>query len=301
MKNDRKLIRRGHLIALLTVVVWGYAPISTKYLLNDFSTIEIFFYRIVIAYIVLLAAYPRFIKCKSLTEEAYFALAGITGVTLNFMLGITALSYTYASNAAVLSSISPFFTAVMAYMFFKEKFKANFLIGFFISIVGIVLISFNGSQVLKLNPAGDVFAILSAAVWAAYCVVLKKINSFNYNIILYSRRIIFYGILFLLPILVYTDFHVELAAFSYAPNLLNMLFLALLASAITYISWNYSVEILGPVKASAYLYLGPVLTMTGAAFLLGERITFMSFMGMVMILTGLYLSERQPKERQNPV
>jgi len=300
MKNDRKLIRRGHLIALLTVVVWGYAPISTKYLLNDFSTIEIFFYRIVIAYIVLLVAYPRFIKCKNLVEEAYFALAGITGVTLNFMLGITALSYTYASNAAVLSSISPFFTAAMAYMFFREKFKANFLIGFLISIVGIALISFNGSQVLKLNPAGDVLAILAAAVWAAYCIVLKKINSFNYNIILYSRRIIFYGILFLIPILVYTDFHLKLSAFSCVPNLLNMLFLALLASAITFISWNYSVEILGPVKASAYLYLGPILTITGAAFLLGERITLMSFMGMVMILTGLYLSERQPKGRHSP-
>jgi len=105
--------------------------------------------------------------------------------------------------------------------------------------------------------------------------------------------------LFLIPILLYTNFHLELAAFSYVPNLLNILFLALLSSAITFISWNYSVEILGPVKASAYLYLGPILTMTGAALLLGERITLISSIGMLMILTGLYLSERQPKEKKS--
>ncbi|MHC1721055.1 MAG: DMT family transporter [Clostridiaceae bacterium] len=298
MKNDKKLLRRGHLIALCTVMMWGFAPISTKYLLNDFSAVDIFFYRIVIAYAVLLVAYPRFLQYKNLREEICFALAGFTGVTLNFMLGITAISYSYASNVAVLSSISPFFTAVMAYIFYKEKLKSNFIIGFIISITGIALISFNGSHMLKLNPAGDVLAILAAAVWATYCIFLKKINTFNYNIILYSRKIIFYGILFLIPILVYTDFHLKLEAFIHIPNLLNMLFLAVLASAIAYISWNYSVEVLGPVKASAYLYMGPVLTMIGAAFILSERITPVSFIGMVMILAGVYLSERQPKEKQ---
>ncbi|NLB29096.1 MAG: EamA family transporter, partial [Clostridiales bacterium] len=41
----------GHLLALFTIFIWGISFISTKILLREFTTIEIFFTRFLIGYI----------------------------------------------------------------------------------------------------------------------------------------------------------------------------------------------------------------------------------------------------------
>lgn len=50
-------------------------------------------------------------------------------------------------------SAAPFFTAILSRLFLKSesKLRANFFIGFVVSIVGVVLINFRGSG-LELNP-----------------------------------------------------------------------------------------------------------------------------------------------------
>ncbi|MDD4599539.1 MAG: DMT family transporter, partial [Negativicutes bacterium] len=83
-----------------------------------------------------------------------------------------ALTYTFASNVGGIISIAPFFTAIFAHLFLDgEKLRWQFFIGFAVAIIGIFLISFNGSSHLKLNPTGDILAVLAAMVWAAYSVL----------------------------------------------------------------------------------------------------------------------------------
>ena len=168
---------KGHISAFFTIFVWAATFISIKLLLADFTPIEIMLYRLILAYLVLLAASPRFIKFNNLKEELLFLGAGLCGVTLYFIFQNSALSLTQASNVSVLISISPFFTAIFSRFFAKEEqFKSNFFFGFGISIIGIFLIGFNGNFILKLNPLGDILAILSAIVWAGYTVIMKKIS-----------------------------------------------------------------------------------------------------------------------------
>jgi len=295
---DKQRLQKGHLLALFTIFIWGTASVSSKVLLNSFSPVELFFYRIIIAYIALLLISPHFIKFKNWREELHFIAAGLTGVTLYFLFQNIALLYTYASNVGVLTSISPLFTAILAYFFLKEEeLNIKFFIGFAISIVGIILIGYNGNYVLKLSPLGDIFAILSAIVWALYCVIMKKVCTYNYNSIQYTRKIIFYGILFLIPVLVYTNFHFSLTKFYSISNLVNILYLGLGASAATYVTWNYALSILGAVKTSAYLYISPIITIAVAAIVLRERLTFLSILGVLLILVGIYFSEGKIKGR----
>ena len=165
----------GHTTALFTVIVWGTTFISTKILLNAFKPVEILFYRFVMALIFLFILYPHFLQIKEKKRELLFISAGISGVTLYYLLENIALTYTMASNVAVIVSTVPFFTGIISRIFLKEsdKLKSNFFIGFILAIVGIFLISFNGSEV-KLNPTGDILALLSAIVWSFYSVITKK-------------------------------------------------------------------------------------------------------------------------------
>lgn len=290
---EHRLIK-AHLLAFATIFIWGTTYISTKMLLIDFSPTEILFFRFILAYLALLLAKRGRISYKSLKEEFLFACAGLCGVVLYFILQNTALVYTLASNAGVLVSVAPFFTAILSYFFLKgESLRKTFFIGFGFSIIGIILISFNGNFILDLNPLGDILAISCAIAWAAYSVLMKKISILNYDVILCTRKIFFYGILILLPLLPLFDFHFTLQRFFFLPNLFHMLFLGLGASALCFVTWNYALGVLGAVRTSVYIYFNPVITVVTSAIILQEPITPVAMAGVALILSGLYLSERQ--------
>ncbi|MDF2921835.1 MAG: protein of unknown function transrane [Paenibacillaceae bacterium] len=289
----------GHLAALLTIVVWGTTFISTKVLLQDFSPFEILFFRFVLGYLALLAVYPHFLKARYFREELLFAAAGLCGVTLYFLLENIALTYTLASNVGIIVSIAPFFTAIMAHFFLQgEPMQPQFFAGFAVALLGIVLISLNGSYVLKLNSTGDILAVLACVFWAAYSILMRKISGLGYHNIACTRRVFFYGLLFMLPVLLLSDFHWELAQLAAPVNALNLVFLGLGASALCFVSWNWCVGILGAVKTSAYIYLVPVITITASYLILQETITGTALLGTLLTLTGLLLSERGLRKKQ---
>ncbi|WP_244834571.1 DMT family transporter [Clostridium sp. BJN0001] len=286
----------GHLIALLTILLWGTTFISTKILLVSFQPVEILFFRFVIGLVALLIIYPHSMKYTTLRQEMTFIAAGFCGICLYYLFENIALTYTMASNIAVIVSVAPFFTAILSRLFLKEegKLSANFFVGFVLALLGIFLISFNGSN-LKLNPIGDILALLAALVWACYSILIKKISAYGYNTILTTRRIFFYGILFIIPALFLFDFRFELTRFTNPVYLFNIIFLGLGASAICFVSWNFAVKILGVVKTSVYIYIVPVITVIASILILHEKITVLSFIGTSLALTGLFLSQNGTK------
>ena len=280
----------GHLSALVTILIWGTTFISTKILLTDFSPVEILFCRFTLGLLALFIVYPHRFRAKRKKHELTFAAAGLCGVTLYYLVENIALTFTSASNVGVIISIAPFFTALFAYFFLhEEKPKATFFMGFVVSMTGICLISFNGNTVLRLNPLGDLLAVLAAIVWAGYAVLSRKISGYGYNTIQTTRRVFTYGFLFMLPTLF--RFEAEWRRFTNPINLFNLLFLGLGASALCFVTWNTAVKLLGAVRTSVYIYMVPVITVVISILVLHETLTWMSVLGIALSLSGLFISE----------
>ena len=229
-----------------------------------------------------------------------FALAGLSGICLYYLLENIALTYTMASNVGVIISVAPFFTAILSRLFLKSegKLRANFFIGFAVAMAGVGLISFNGSR-MELNPAGDVLAVLAAFVWACYSILTRKISSFGYPIIFTTCRTFFYGILFMVPALFAFDFEIGLERFANGTYLINILYLGLGASALCFVTWNLAVKKLGAVKTSVYIYMVPVITVVTSMLVLKEPVTWVSAAGTVLAVAGLFFSEYNGKG-ENP-
>lgn len=285
---------KGHLAALITILIWGTTFISTKVLLVDFQPIEILFFRFLMGLLALLIVYPHRLKGTTIKQESVFAAAGLCGVCLYYLLENIALTYTMASNVGVIISVAPFFTAILSHLFLKqdEKLRANFFIGFLVAMLGIGLISFNGVS-LQLNPIGDLLALLAAFLWACYSILTRKISGYGYNTILTTRRVFFYGILFMIPALFLFDFKLDLSRFVTPVYLLNILFLGLGASALCFVTWNFAVKILGAVKTSIYIYLVPVITVAASVLMIHEPFTWITGIGTILTLAGLLISEKK--------
>ena len=67
----------GHIMALITIVIWGTTFISTKILLEDFTPVEILFSRFLLGVLALIAVYPKRLKIKDKKQEFTFAAAGL--------------------------------------------------------------------------------------------------------------------------------------------------------------------------------------------------------------------------------
>lgn len=296
MKNKQSI---GHVAALLTIMIWGTTFISTKILLKDFQPVEILFIRFIIGFMALLFVCPRRLYTTNRRQDAVLALAGLSGICLYYLLENIALTYTMASNVGVIISVAPFFTAILSHLFVKseDKLRINFLIGFVVAMTGVALISFGGRE-LALNPMGDLLAVLAALVWACYSILTRKISSFGYSVILTTRRTFFYGILWMLPALLFFDFQIDLSRFINMTTILNILYLGFGASALCFVTWNFAVKVLGAVKTSVYIYMVPVITIVTSVLILKEPLTWMSVIGTVLAIAGLFLSEYSGKRKK---
>lgn len=291
MNGQRTL--RGHLAALLTIFIWGMTFISTKVLLKGFTPVEILVLRFLLGYAALWVMFPRRLRFSGLRRELLFAGAGLCGLTLYYLFENIALTYTLASNVGVIVSVSPFFTALLAHFTLDgEKLHARFFVGFAAAIAGIFLIDFNGSFVLRLNPLGDFLALLAAMIWAVYSVLMKKISLLGLPTIGCTRRIFFYGLVFMAPAVWVSPFRFSAGSLFNPVMLLNLLFLGVGASAMCFVTWNWSVGVLGAVKTSVYIYLIPIITIAASVLLLGEQLTWVALLGAALTMAGLFLSEK---------
>ncbi|MCJ7855980.1 DMT family transporter [Lachnospiraceae bacterium NSJ-143] len=282
----------GHVAAAVTILIWGTTFISTKILLIDFKPVEILFYRFVMGLIALFIVCPKRLVVADKKREVMFALAGLCGVSLYYLLENIALTYTLATNVGVIISVAPFFTAVITRIVYRdsEKLRVNFFVGFLSAMAGICLISFGGSG-MTINPVGDLLSVFAAFIWACYSVITRKISSYGYSTVQSTRRIFIYGIIFMIPALFVSGFELGLGRFVNPVYTFNIIFLGLGASAMCFVTWNFALKVLGAVKTSVYIYMVPVITVGASMLVLGERVSVYGGIGILLTVAGLLISE----------
>ena len=288
----------GHIAAFVTILVWGFGFVSVVVLLRSFTPAEILFFRFGLAMIALYIIYPKRMAKTTWRQELLFLAAGVSGVTMYFLLQDFALLHTAASNVSVIVAVSPVFTILLSWWLLKSgRPKGTFFLGALLALGGIGLISFGSSQ-LEVHPLGDFLAVLGALSWAIYCVVLKKISELGHHTIQVTRRVFFYGLIFLIPVILASDFRLGLYRFLEWQNIGGIIYLGIASSALCFVFWNFSLKRLGPVKTSVYAYLIPLVAVGASIALLDEVITWSSGAGIALVLVGVLLSNRKEKKRK---
>ncbi|RKJ76282.1 DMT family transporter [Butyricicoccus sp. 1XD8-22] len=289
MQLNRQL--RGHLFAGFTILIWGTTFISTKVLLRAFSPAEILLIRFALGYLALWAFNPRVLRLHERKHELWCAVAGLCGITIYYSFENIALQYSTASNIGVIVSVAPLFTAIFAAFFLKgEQLKPNFFAGFAAAIVGVFLMNYTGGGV-HINPKGDMLALLAAVAWGVYSILVRRLSEAGYPPALLTRRFFLWGLVFMSPYVIRSGFAPSLAALTQPVNLLNLAHLSFLAGAVGFVSWNTAVSYLGAVKSSVYIYATPVVTIITAALVLGERLTPVGAVGVLLVILGVVLSD----------
>ena len=278
-----------HLVAILTVGIWGLTFISTKVLIeHGLSPQEIFLLRFLMAYLGIWFISPRKLFADNWKDELWLLWGGVTGGSFYFFTENTALEITLATNVAFIVCTAPLLTTILSLLIYKkEKATAGLVGGSLLALVGVALVVYNGHFILKISPLGDFLTLLAAFSWAFYSLIMKKMSG-RYRTTFITRKIFFYGILTILPAFILHPWQFSLSGLWQPAVWMNLLFLGVLASLVCFVVWNIILKQLGTVRASNYIYLNPLFTLIGSAVLLDEQFTVMSLMGAMLILGGVY-------------
>ena len=280
---------KGHLQALVTIAIWSSTFIISKLLLGQMTPLQILFSRFLIAIVFLCIIHPKFKKPVSILEELLFLVIG-AALAGYFVFENSALQRTYSSNVSLIVATIPFLTGIMSMVFYKTRFfNLKSITGLIAAYLGVLVIIINGSRFEGVEPVGDLLALGAALMFAIYSILMQKTGT-GYTLIQLTRKVFVYGFIVLALTLLISGQPIAPAGLT-GPGIASVFYLGIVASSLAFILWNHAIKAIGPVKTNQYIYLIPVMTTAVSAIVLKEQITWMTLVGAVLILFGLYLSE----------
>ncbi len=276
------------------VVLWGWTFVATKILIAELGPLEIFFLRLAIGLPFLAAVVlAKRVPLRFTPGDVRPLFWGGTILTLHFMIQITGLLTTTATNTGWIIAASPLALAVLSFLFLRERIGWRGVAGIAVATTGILLLVSRGSlgDLGWLRSSGDWLVLASAHTWAVYTVVTRDLVRRRHPLaVTFAILSIATGLTAIL-FAATADFA---AVRALSPRgIVALLYLAIPGLALGQWFWHEGVARLGAARAGLYLYLEPLATLALAVPLLGEPFGPFIALGGGLVLAGVYLGQRR--------
>jgi drug/metabolite transporter (DMT)-like permease len=285
--------RRGYAALLATIFIWGTTFIATKVLLRQVGPFQLTLLRFVIAFLVLVPfAVRQGFKLKDIFNPT-FMLFGLTGTTLYYAMQNLGMSFTSVSSTSLILSVVPVLTAILAVIFLKEKLSRLQVVGILLVTAGVALIAlYSSGSSESSNPLlGNLLVFAGGLSWAIYTIQGRKMVG-DFPALRMTTASTGAGLLFLIPFAVWEAFSSGLPHFTLL-GAADMLYLGVIASALTMFLWNYSLHFLPATVASTYINLVPIIGVA-SSYLLGEKPPLLQLVGGLLAIAGVWISSLKP-------
>ena len=292
------MAHKYHIVAFLTVAVWGTTFVWTKLLIiNGLSPAQIFTLRFIIAYVLLTGFSLWRGRHKWLSDnwrdELTMMALGLTGGSMYFLTENESLRFTTATNTSLIVCSCPLFAMLIIALFYKsERFSRLQALGSLLALIGMAAVVLNGHFVLHLSPLGDTLAFSACICWALYTLLMKPVMG-RYPAMFITRKVFFYGILTILPYYIFVPDMPSMDVLMRPKVALNLLFLGSVASMLCYLTWSWCMKGLGAVRCTNYVYFNPITTIVAAWIILNEQITIFFLIGSALIIGGMVLMNKK--------
>lgn len=279
------------LIAL--ALIWGSSFILMKNGLRVYSAAQVATMRMFFSFIFLLPLTISNFKKVPLKYLGIITLVGLLGNGLPAVLFANAQTKLSSSTAGVLNSLTPLFTLIVAVTFFKQHFSSTKITGIVIGMIGaIVLIMFKGNGSIETNYQYGSYIFLATLCYAWSVNLIKNYLHELPAIAISSMALLIIGPVYGYYLFAHTDFVFKTMHDAGAHQaLLYILLLALFGTAISLVLFNKLVQLTTPVYAASVTYLIPIVALFWG-FLDGEPISFIQILGLLGILIGVYLANK---------
>jgi drug/metabolite transporter (DMT)-like permease len=280
----------GILCGLGAASIWGGMYVVSKVVLEIIPPFTLVSLRLLLgiltlAMVLFLQGLPK-ISRRQILQVIGVGFVGY-GVSLSLQFLGTKLST--AANGSLVTSATPAFVLLFAWMLLQEKITTQRLIALFLATAGVIAVIDPRSA--QLNPdlfLGNLLLFGAAVTWALYSVLVRKMTQ-SLDVLPFSLIAFFGGLPVTLPAAAWELNTAAVGEISLGV-VGGVLFLGVISTALAMILWNTAFAVLDASTASLTFFAQPLVgTFLGWVFL-GERITLLFLLGGVLIGIGLMLS-----------
>ena len=162
-------------VVLFAGILWSFGPLVVRYMDNPNQVPWQYIFGRGLTIFILLNLYLYFeegIKFyKNYLKMGYSGIIGGTGLGVAMISFIYSITNTSAAITLLCLAAMPFFTALLAFLFLKEKISLNVWISIFIATIGIIIMAFGSSG--SNSVVGFVFGMLSSIGFSVFSVTLR--------------------------------------------------------------------------------------------------------------------------------
>ena len=267
--------------------------------LTDIPPLSLVFYRWLLVWLILLPfTYKEILKYKDviLKNLPLLFFLGLASVGLFNSFTYLSLIHTQVINATLLNAAIPAIIILLCFLFKIESTNKFQIVGLIVSIIGVIsiLTKLNLDILLSLDfNKGDLIMIAGVLSWGIYSSLLKKKN-FTLPLLTLVHIICTFGLICVTPQYIYELSQGQIIKFD--SNLVYILiFLAIFPSIGSYYCWAGAVSIIGANRAGISLSLIPLFSSIMAIILFKEQFQFFHLIGALLIILGLFLSNKEIK------
>ena len=301
------------------MLIWAGAGIAVKGALEVFAPLTLIVVRFTLAVLLMFAigliCRKNDILGLQKAERKDWPLFMLGGLFQPFLYFIFE-TYTYSSFdsptiAEAMLSTQPVLAPIFAFALLRERITRNNIIGIVISTIGMLMLLLVGSSDFALgNPWGILLAIITVSMSVGYAIILRRIPN-HYS----PLTIVFYVQSFALLLFyilwggawTFTSFqplqtlelleHLEPLQLQKAT--LSILYLAVFASVTAFVLFCYTVRKIGVTRANVFNNVRPVFTALLMWMIFGEVLPTWKLVGVLVIIIGLFISQKYEKTNNN--
>jgi drug/metabolite transporter (DMT)-like permease len=288
-------------------VIWSIAFTAIKHLREIFGPMELVLARflpvLVLGVICLMSRRPIRKETFDTIREAPLKLIGmglfgVTGYNYFIYLGQSEIK---PGAAALVTTLAPLFTLILAILFLKEKVVARRIAGMLIAFAGLLIVLRWGKvgmgRITGMENADVKYMLLATLAplsWSFYTIIGKGLLSKRSPAVVTCLPVVI-GTLPLL-FLATPDFFAKTALME-PSHWFALGYLSLASTLLGFFIWNLALRHMPASSVASFIYLNPPFAAFFGWLLFGEEVTLWFLAGSTVVIAGLYIAQRKTERR----
>lgn len=283
----------GILCGLGAASIWGGMYVVSKVVLEVIPPFSLVTLRLILGALALvIALFFRGFPMISRRKVIYVLGVGFVGYGISLSLQFLGTKLSTAANGSLVTSATPAFVLLFAWILLKERITARRLIALGLATLGVIAVIDPRSAQLKPDLfLGNLMLLGAGVTWALYSVLVRRVTQ-DVDVLLFSLIAFLGGLPVSVPAGIRELSTVGVGTISIG-IIGGILFLGVISTALAMVLWNTAFAYVDANLASLTFFAQPIVgTLLGWLFL-GETITPLFLLGGLFIGIGLLISSRE--------
>ena len=275
------------------MLIWSFNYVAAKIGLRHMDVISFASIRMPLAALLMLPLYfaqPRRTPLDR-RDIGAFAVLGFFGVIINSGCFVLGLTQTTSEHSVIVRALGPVLVLALAVAMALEKLTPAKSAGMLLSFIGVIRLE-TGHGVEPHSPLllGDLYTFLSITGFAVYTVFAKRI-AMRYDAVSMNTYVVAAAGLMAAPVALRQAIHLQWGSVT-SIGWAAMLYMALLTTVASYTIYSWVLRYMEPSRVAVINYVQPMVVILISIALLGEHPTQHLLAGGLLVLVGVYLTER---------